>query len=252
MKVVHHVTLFGPLVLDELRQLGFDEKTIDVEESDPRWPKILALLAEHDGIDLPRTYFTEDELAAADWLTMLPDWHHGYPQPEDDNSGRPADTFDQSSQCATCGIGVRQTGPYRMKTEPKWGRRHILQLNWVFDEFFVKPDVYVQVFERFGVGVRKVWKNRSTSPSRRSCNSSSPRSMGFTSRFRNRIRAKPATPAAVRSTCPTVSGRFPRYGLFDPKECTCGGAARPSAATAAASTRFSSPRLCSRRYGSTN
>lgn len=38
-----------------------------------------------------------------------------------------------------------------MKGEPKWGKKHILQLNWVFDEYFVRPDVYEQVFKPKGI-----------------------------------------------------------------------------------------------------
>jgi len=64
----------------------------------------------------------------------------------------------------TCGVGLRQVAPFRMKREPKWGNRHILQLNWVFDEYFVLPDVWESVFKPFGVGRRPVLDHRREKP----------------------------------------------------------------------------------------
>ncbi len=40
-----------------------------------------------------------------------------------------------------------------MKKEPAWGRNSLLQLNWVFDEFFVTPDLWQSVFRPRAVGV---------------------------------------------------------------------------------------------------
>ena len=44
----------------------------------------------------------------------------------------------------------------KVGSEPRWGRRGVLQLNWVFDEFFAKPDVWESVFRPYGVGKRPV------------------------------------------------------------------------------------------------
>jgi hypothetical protein len=87
-------------------------------------------------------------------LVMVPSWHHGYPQPAN-NSGYLQATYDLTSYCA-CGTGARQNGPFRVKSAPRWGRRTILQLNWVYDEYFVPPEVWVSVFEPFGVNKRPV------------------------------------------------------------------------------------------------
>jgi hypothetical protein len=43
-----------------------------------------------------------------------------------------------------------------MKAEPKWGRNGILQLNWIFDEYFATPAVATSVFEPLGVRHRPV------------------------------------------------------------------------------------------------
>jgi hypothetical protein len=47
-----------------------------------------------------------------------------------------------------------------MKNAPNWGRRSILQMNWVFDEFFVKPDVWKAIFEPSGLKCRPVLLHR--------------------------------------------------------------------------------------------
>jgi hypothetical protein len=65
-------------------------------------------------------------------------------------------TYDFSEACEKCWTGRKQTAPFRMKKSPAWGRRSILQLEWVTDEFFVKPDVYESIFRPFGIGSRPV------------------------------------------------------------------------------------------------
>jgi hypothetical protein len=47
-----------------------------------------------------------------------------------------------------------------MKDDPKWGGRGILQLNWIFDEFFVTPSVYTAVFEPLAIECRRVTSPR--------------------------------------------------------------------------------------------
>jgi hypothetical protein len=51
---------------------------------------------------------------------------------------------------------MKQKASFQMKGEPKWGRNGILQLNWVFDEFFVKPTIWASIFKPYGIGSRPV------------------------------------------------------------------------------------------------
>lgn len=37
--------------------------------------------------------------------------------------------------CGVCGVGQLQKAPFSMRAEPKWGRRHMMQLNWVADDW---------------------------------------------------------------------------------------------------------------------
>ena len=69
--------------------------------------------------------------------------------------------YDLSDFCNKCGIGKVQVKPLRMKAEPKWGKKHILQLNWIFDEYFTLPDVWESTFKPFGIDCKPVIHHRS-------------------------------------------------------------------------------------------
>jgi hypothetical protein len=47
-----------------------------------------------------------------------------------------------------------------MKRSPAWGTKSILQLNWIFDEYFVTPTAWRQVFEAFGIACKPVLLDR--------------------------------------------------------------------------------------------
>jgi hypothetical protein len=133
--------------------------TFDVAEDDPHWPELARLVAEWGLGDIARTEFSASEIEQSDWLELTPDWHHGYPQPEDEFRYK-ALTYDPAGYCRGCGIAGRQIAPFRMRSEPHWGRRAILQLNWVFDEYFVRPEVVREVLEPLAVGSREVLGSR--------------------------------------------------------------------------------------------
>ena len=52
--------------------------------------------------------FFADEVSTAKWLELIPDWHHGYPQPEQD-FGFPKTTYDLANWCADCRSPARRT-----------------------------------------------------------------------------------------------------------------------------------------------
>ena len=137
--------------------------TFQIYEDHAAWPEIAALQRRYPTIDLCSTEFTPDELATAPWVEVRPEWHHGYPMPDDD-FGYLETTYDLTEFCRACGAGAVQRAPFRLRAEPKWGRRAILQLNWVFDEFFVRPELYAAVFEPLGVRGRPVLHHKSGVP----------------------------------------------------------------------------------------
>jgi hypothetical protein len=139
--------------------------SFDVSESNANWPSVLKWIEERGlGEHWVRTVFTKAEIREARWLQLQSDWHHGYPQPED-GYGYTRTTYDADGYCPLCGIEGPQRAPFVMAGEPRWGTRSILQLNWVFDEFFVTPDLAGTVFAEAGIGSRPVL-NRRGSPLR--------------------------------------------------------------------------------------
>jgi hypothetical protein len=83
------------------------------------------------------------------WYQLYATGHFGYPQPE---SGYALATYD-STYCDRCGIGGVQRIPFRFRSEPKVRHSQFLQLNWVFDEFFVRPEVEAGLKEAGITGV---------------------------------------------------------------------------------------------------
>ena len=155
MDVEHRLTFHADEAIRErLRLVGvtasLGSNTVLMRESDRRWAAVSQLFHNLEVVDFRLPHFTPQELDSAQAFGLSPDWHHGYPQPEDDFGYLPA-TYDLSGYCNACGAGAKQIAPFRMKREPRWGQRSILQLNWVFGEYFVTPQVWERVFRPIGV-----------------------------------------------------------------------------------------------------
>ncbi len=81
---------------------------------------------------------------------MKINWYHittgqfGYPQPE---NSYVENTYDGSTACLTCNIGLKQKNEFRFRNEPKAKNSQFLGLNWVFDQVFVRQEVK-DVFEK--------------------------------------------------------------------------------------------------------
>jgi hypothetical protein len=137
--------------------------TVDLEEQDERWPKAQILMNELGLTDTLYTKFSSSEISSAPELVMQSSWHHGYPEPSDD-FGYLEKTFRASENphhCRKCGVGASQVAPFRMKKEPVWGSKNILQMNWEFGQFFVKPFVWEGLFKPFGVDSLPVLADKS-------------------------------------------------------------------------------------------
>jgi hypothetical protein len=83
------------------------------------------------------------------WYKLYSTGHFGYPQPEGTYALR---TYD-ARYCDRCSIGGVQCNPFRLRSEPKARHSHFLQLNWVYDEFFVRPGVEAGLKEAGITGV---------------------------------------------------------------------------------------------------
>lgn len=160
MKIVHNITL----LVGESEQTAFSEigiplsigfSSFKIEEGDQRWPAVPRLISLFKAVDTTTTKFSSQEISGAKYLGVVSEWHHGYPEPVD-GFGYLKKTFDQHGFCMECGAGLAQNAPFRIKKPPAWGVKSILQLNWVFDEYFVRPDVWDSVFRPYGVGCSPV------------------------------------------------------------------------------------------------
>jgi hypothetical protein len=162
MQVLHRISISAtPEIRAELAHMAIvvganGLVTFEVDESHESWPKVQRWISMRRAVDIVSTKFSKQEIAAAQWLELMPSWHHGYPQPKEDVFGYLDATYDLSGYCQKCGTGARQKAAFQMKAEPKWGTNGILQLNWIFDEFFVTPEVWSKVFEPYGIGRRHV------------------------------------------------------------------------------------------------
>jgi hypothetical protein len=162
MQIIHRISISStPEIRSELAAMGVvvgasGLVTFEVDEAHEAWSALHLWIARRRAADIVSTKFSERELAEARWLALEPSWHHGYPQPDEGRFGYREATYAVADFCEQCGIGLKQKAPFQMKSEPKWGRNGILQLHWVFDEFFVTPEVWSTVFNPNGVGCRPV------------------------------------------------------------------------------------------------
>jgi hypothetical protein len=147
MRINHRIALRGDSPFwTEIQGLGlsFDPGLIavlNITEDDAAWPAVERLLSLHGSpVHLINNLFARKEIEEAEWLEARAKGHHGYPQPEDD-FGYIQQTYDTSGYCPRCGIGGVQKAPFRLRAEPKAGHSHFLQLNWVFDELFIRREV---------------------------------------------------------------------------------------------------------------
>lgn len=112
--------------------------TLDLMESSPHWIFVSECVSRGKLNCQSETIFTNTELDNAQWLRVRSKWRNGYPQPEK-GFGYESITYCGDKICSECGCGLQQVDAFRLKQQPKWGRRHFMVLNWVDDELFVSP-----------------------------------------------------------------------------------------------------------------
>src|SRR6267154_2692942 len=67
------------------------------------------------------------------WAACL--FQSGIPRTHE-KMGYLAATFDLTEFCRNCGVGKKQIAPFQMRKDPGLKSTSMMQLNWVFDEFF--------------------------------------------------------------------------------------------------------------------
>jgi hypothetical protein len=155
MKITHRISLsVDKKIRTTLASIGIDVElgfeSFEIDESHSAWSKLEPFMQDWQAVDVIKTKFTKSELNNAQFLRLSADWHWGYPQPDDD-FGYLNESYDLSNYSMTSGIGKVQKAPIRIKGEPKWGKKNILQLNWLFDLFFVQPAIWETIFKPIGI-----------------------------------------------------------------------------------------------------
>lgn len=125
---------------------GDTVSALDIYESNPHWTFIEKYAQKNDLFCLSEAVFSKEELKNAEWMEVRSVWHYSYPQPEDD-FGYETITYTRQHHCRECGQGLEQVDSFRIKKPPNWGKRHLMMLNWIEDEFFV-DEVAKTLFEK--------------------------------------------------------------------------------------------------------
>jgi hypothetical protein len=141
---------------DFARRLVGDLVVFEVDESDPVWPAVENWVRVNKAFDTVTTKFTDLELRSASFLWICPKLNQGYPEPNPGEFGYLGATFDLSDYCTKCSWGKKQDRPFRMKREPKWGRCNIMQMHWVYDAIFVRPEYWKKIFAPLGIACKPV------------------------------------------------------------------------------------------------
>jgi len=155
MRVYHRLSLsVDEEIQQKLLSIGIDIEigfnVIEIDEDSSMWIILKNMIDGWHVVDIVDTKFTKTELDNADYLQICPSWHCGYPMP-DDNFEYLNVSFDLSNYSRESGIVRVQKSPIRIKGEPKWGKKHIMQLNWIFDIYFVRPEIWENIFKQFKI-----------------------------------------------------------------------------------------------------
>ncbi len=175
MNILHRVSLNAASYdqpVEKLRELQVEFEvtpltashgivTFEVCESDVIWSELGPLIAEWGASDIARTEFSRSELDSADHLVLQTRWINGYPMPDDDNGY--LDVSFGGSGCKLCGGGRVQNAPFRLRNDPKWGRRILMGINWIPDAMFVPPHIFESVFKQFGARAEAVLRHNTGS-----------------------------------------------------------------------------------------
>lgn len=142
----------------ELRAYGISINTgydrLDVLEEKDTIP-LLDVLNKWGIESFVGTTYDKQDLNNASLLVYDGVWQNGYPMPDND-AGYKNITYNLDDYCEACGIGKVQKAPFRLKSEPRWGNKSMFDLNWIFDETFVRRDVYEELFKPKGLACSEV------------------------------------------------------------------------------------------------
>ncbi|MGE3801053.1 MAG: hypothetical protein AB7H80_08540 [Candidatus Kapaibacterium sp.] len=164
MKIMHHIgSDWSREDVEMLRSKGVNVDVgihaIQLEEDD-LYSELASFFKEREVVNIEYAEFTAQELNEASLLFYTGTWENGYPQPKRNKAYLNA-TFDLSRYCSVCGIGKVQNAPFRIKSEPKWGKRKMFELFWEPDALFVESTFYETYLSPLGLLSKEVLIHKS-------------------------------------------------------------------------------------------
>jgi len=133
-------------------EVGYNR--IELVES-PENATVLRLLDDWGIQKFVGTTYDKKDFQNCSLLVYVGVWENGYPMP-DNNREYINLTYNTDEYCEICGIGKKQKAPFRVKSEPRWGNKSMFELNWIYDEIFVRKDIYESLFKNAGLNCREV------------------------------------------------------------------------------------------------
>lgn len=154
MKVLHNVGhRWKADQVDALADRGItvvEDKFSWISLSAEQFELLRSVLQVHNAMYAVGADFERSDIFNARWLALTGLSEFGYPQPEDTFDFVDM-VYDSSHSCKTCGVvSARQKNPFRIKSDKT--KLKAFELEWVFDEIFVKKELHEELFTPLGIG----------------------------------------------------------------------------------------------------
>ncbi|MCX7385294.1 MAG: hypothetical protein NTX48_01405 [Planctomycetales bacterium] len=156
MRLYHYICFnTSPEQVTKLKRVGVSIKAknsaaFSLYDDDSRWPEVQCLLKSWNVKWRDHFEYSDEDQSASAYLHIIGAPEAAIPQPEK-KSGWEAATYDLSKYCGTCGSYKLQVHPFQLIEAPKFGTDDVVSLYWVYDEFFVRTEIWKRVFKPFGI-----------------------------------------------------------------------------------------------------
>jgi len=150
VRIKHHMTfqLSDKKIIKILNNYGIfpvDKNSIigsfQIYEDDPLYKNLEIYIKNNQLLDFAANAsyeYSVEDLSNSQWFIIRSNFFWNYPQPENQYKSI---TYSDNNYCLNCGNGLKQIGNFIMKSEPKWGKKSFLHLNWIYDELFINNKI---------------------------------------------------------------------------------------------------------------
>lgn len=129
--------------------------TFEISEHTAIYAQLKPLIDQWNLMDISVASFDSHEMNNAAYLAFRDCWANGYPMP-DQNIGYKSMVYDTNQSCVACGVGLVQKAPFQLKNKPSWKKKKVFMLHWIYDEIFIRKDVYDRLFQPLNINCRPV------------------------------------------------------------------------------------------------